>query len=730
MLSSLPMPAGEGQRVGTLALICCPRISGARAIFVGRTGKIVGMAIGQKADDMPKKLTIKRDNTIANRRPDLLEEWDWEKNAELGLDPSVLLASSDEQTWWKCQNAPHSYHVRTSNKTYNNQGCPVCAGKQLLLGVNDLLSQRHDIAAEWDDELNDGTPSEYTTSSGQLAHWICPTHGTKWSACINARVRNGSMCPDCRKESIARKNSRPKPGGRYLADEYPNVAAQWCYERNGDVTPETVASKSSKAFWWTCPDCGNVYKSIVGNRTRLGEGCLLCARRETGRKNAHPRPHKSLGELHPELISEWHPTRNGENTPYNVTSRSSRKFWWKCSKCGCEYEAKPSSRVRAKVGCPDCMHASVGLALAKPKAGQSLGELYPDIASEWHPTNNGDVTPYDVAKRSSINRWWKCSTCGFEWQATPGNRVGELCGCPECSKRMRTSFPEKALAYYIGKYFVDMEENAHPEALAAVGMELDIWLPSQSTAVEYDGQYWHRSTDRDLLKDRACHDAGIRLIRVREPECPALDDSVSEIILRGDCRGYADLDEAVRECLIKLGVYDDIDVDSCRDSVAIATMLGRGIKQNGTVQEMFPEVAAEWHPTKNGDLRPDMFTPGTATKVWWLCPECGNEYETRISHRCEGHGCRRCASRRTAAKRATPKAGESLLEKYPEIAAEWHPVKNGDLTPSDVRAGSHRSVWWKCSSCGREWKTSVDVRTGATGKPLCHTCKLKGLHRT
>ncbi|MCH7599227.1 MAG: zinc-ribbon domain-containing protein [Myxococcales bacterium] len=38
----------------------------------------------------------------------------------------------------------------------------------------------------------------------------------------------------------------------------------------------------------------------------------------------------------------------------------------------------------------------------------------------------------------------------------------------------------------------------------------------------------------------------------------------------------------------------------------------------------------------------------------------------------------------------------SLRSLFPKLAQEWHPTKNGELTPSDVVAGSHSKAWWKC----------------------------------
>ena len=40
---------------------------------------------------------------------------------------------------------------------------------------------------------------------------------------------------------------------------------------------------------------------------------------------------------------------------------------------------------------------------------------------------------------------------------------------------------------------------------------------------------------------------------------------------------------------------------------------------------------------------------------------------------------------------------KSLAYRFPELSKEWHPTKNGDLTPYDVTVGSHKKVWWICS---------------------------------
>ena len=52
-----------------------------------------------------------------------------------------------------------------------------------------------------------------------------------------------------------------------------------------------------------------------------------------------------------------------------------------------------------------------------------------------------------------------------------------------------------------------------------------------------------------------------------------------------------------------------------------------------------PALAAQWHPTKNGDLTPDQVLPMSNLQVSWRGP-CGDEWEARIANRSNGSGCR------------------------------------------------------------------------------------------
>ena len=62
----------------------------------------------------------------------------------------------------------------------------------------------------------------------------------------------------------------------------------------------------------------------------------------------------------------------------------------------------------------------------------------------------------------------------------------------------------------------------------------------------------------------------------------------------------------------------------------------------------------------------------------------------------------------------------------PSFAKQWHPIKNGKLTPFDVSKGSNKKVWWKCDKGeDHEWEAFVNSRTGMNlGCPICSNYKV------
>ncbi len=130
---------------------------------------------------------------------------------------------------------------------------------------------------------------------------------------------------------------------------------------------------------------------------------------------------------------------------------------------------------------------------------------------------------------------------------------------------------------------------------------------------------------------------------------------------------------------------------------------------------LFPEVAALWHPTKNGNLRPEQVRPGSAKVAWWLCKN-GHEWQDKIHARVKkGSKCLTCFVNQRNQDNA-------LSATYPELIAQWHPTKNGKLTPANVIWTSYTKVWWLCPK-GHEWQARVYYRVHR--KHACPHCKLR-----
>ena len=136
---------------------------------------------------------------------------------------------------------------------------------------------------------------------------------------------------------------------------------------------------------------------------------------------------------------------------------------------------------------------------------------------------------------------------------------------------------------------------------------------------------------------------------------------------------------------------------------------------NRTLAQVSPDVAAEWHPSKNGDLRPTDVSPYSHKKVWWL-GKCGHEFNSEVAKRMVGRGCRYCSGQ------AVLKGFNDLETTRPDVAAEWHPNLNAPLLPSEVTSGSTaKKVWW-LGKCGHHWQSTPESRCRGTG---CNVCASK-----
>ena len=103
-------------------------------------------------------------------------------------------------------------------------------------------------------------------------------------------------------------------------------------------------------------------------------------------------------------------------------------------------------------------------------------------------------------------------------------------------------------------------------------------------------------------------------------------------------------------------------------------------------------------------------------KVTIVCPEHGSFPQAANGH-LRGFGCPVCGGTK-------PGKNNSLAAKFPDIAKEWHPTKNGSKSPEDFTYGSGKKVWWQCEK-GHQWKVSINYRTNKSNAKngSCKICK-------
>lgn len=176
------------------------------------------------------------------------------------------------------------------------------------------------------------------------------------------------------------------PFEKSLVNLHPEIAEQWHYEKNNPLLPSFFTPGSSKKVWWECPkNDSHIWESEIVSRVNA-KGCPICAGRKITIDNC-------LETTNPELAKQWHPTKNGGLTPFDVGQGSSKKAWWKCPK-GDDHEwmATVSSR-NSGVGCPICSNKKV-------VKSNSLRTTNPELTSEWHPEKNNELTPDHVTSGS------------------------------------------------------------------------------------------------------------------------------------------------------------------------------------------------------------------------------------------------------------------------------------------------------------------------------------------
>lgn len=332
------------------------------------------------------------------------------------------------------------------------------------------------------------------------------------------------------------------------------------------------------------------------------------------------------------------------------------------------------------------------------------------LLEELHPHRNPREALTGLSSGSGRRLWWRCQH-GHEWQA-PVDRRTAGSGCPFCARTiaapetcLRTVAPEIAAEWHPTR-----NRDCTPEQTLP-GSDQRVWWLCPS------GHAWRATPQSRTSRGSGCpYCAGKRVVPERSlavlyPNIAKQFDLTRNAPLTaagvsaGSSRRVWWLCErghswqAIVKNRVKVGT-------SCPQCAS-------GGRRGVLLTDARPDLVAEWHAILNGGP-PDAVVAGSHRAYWWKCAtDPAHIWRARVKNRVRANsGCPYCAG-----KRPTPQ--HCLAAEAPALAAEWHPERNGALSPTEVLPQSNMTVWWSCR-CGQEWSARIANRAHGSGCPRCH----------
>lgn len=297
-----------------------------------------------------------------------------------------------------------------------------------------------------------------------------------------------------------------------LKSKRPDLWEQLDFDKNEDegIEVDGLTCGSTKKAWFFCDKGHNhSFLATVANRN-MSKGCSYCS----GKKVL--KGFNCLESSNPYLASEWDYTKNENVYPGDVLAKSGKKYWWLCPK-GHSYCSPVNNRQKGR-GCAICSSKKVSA------SENSLMVTNKELASEWHPTLNGELTPKEVTSASGRKVWWTCVN-GHGFQSTVNNRKYGR-GCAQCSLQ-GTSKSEKTLVDALSTLLGSEESSIFSEMFSMGNFRtIDglFFVESTPIFVEYDGGYFHKDRfDKDLEKSTHLYTKGL-VIRLRENDLELLPE--------------------------------------------------------------------------------------------------------------------------------------------------------------------------------------------------------------
>jgi hypothetical protein len=370
------------------------------------------------------------------------------------------------------------------------------------------------------------------------------------------------------------------------------------------------------------------------------------------------------------LLDEWDDEKNQADGIYQkeIGYGASSKAWWICPK-GHSYDKSVAKRILGE-GCPVCKGSRVVVGV-----NDFLSQC-PETAKDWDYKKN-NFRPDEITKHSNRRVHWKCHKCGHEWSTAVCSRTSDRYpgNCPKCINHGMSRI-EMCLYLAVKKYYPDAEYRKKID-----NTEFDITIPSVKIAIEYDGIRFHVDLKRrEIPKNEVALDNGLMFFRIEEVRDVDYDFLFENNCLKMNTNINTQYKRICTQALIclrdrfGLPILTDVDDDIIQQTFAEMS----SINLANSLAVRFPDIAKEWHETKNGALCPEHLDAHSHINAWWTCSKCGNDFRKPVHKRTtirkhNAGGCPYCCGQRR-------KVGFNDLETlFPGISQFWCKEENDNI---------------------------------------------------
>ncbi|WP_442598107.1 zinc-ribbon domain-containing protein [Neobacillus sp. D3-1R] len=419
-----------------------------------------------------------------------------------------------------------------------------------------------------------------------------------------------------------------------------------------------------------------------------------------------------IAEECPNLIEEWHPSENKENTPFNVRAGSDKSVVWRCKECEHIWETQAKSRAIKNTGCPKC-HERYNVGFPELAIYFYIKQLFVDAQLNAPIEGIGKYKSVDVFIPSF-------------------NLVIEYDGGHTHRERVVIDKEKSRLLIENGYLLIRIRDNGL-SSLEIEGVKEYLYERTSNKTVGnmikhllsmINEQYKGFTNDINRLIKKVNVDidnipilAQIPPIIEKDnllekyPEIESIWDYDRNYPLRPEhFKQYSNF-KAWFICEQKHSTLAQIGSKAQGHGCKVCD--GQVAREEYNLELLFPQIATEWNSEKNNNASPNKYLPFSNQLVFWDCPKCKSTYDKIINERTGGgEGCPYCAGKRV-------NETNCLSKTHPHLAIEWDYNKNDDLTPDNVTKGSHEKVWWLCER-NHSYPAVVYSRVDGKGCPTCY----------